>query len=158
MKKAVCVVGTICSGKSTIASRISQSLNLPVLTETMFANGLRGVLNRISDYESIVIEHCELLKYLPRIEKLFSAIIVVNIDITESLAREYKRERIDRGGTGDFLKIDPVAMKKEIEDQLMTVSCRHPCIRVRIESDDDYEPRIISLIDELVKHFGESSE
>ena len=116
------------------------------------------MLNRISDNESVVIEHCEVLKHLTRIETFFSRVVIVDIDIAETLAHKHKQERIDRGGTGDFLKIDPVGMKKEIEDQLTMISRRHPCIRVRIESDDDYAPRIMSLVDELSRHLGESSE
>ena len=149
---AICIVGTIGAGKSAIGSHIASSLNLPFLTETMFDNGLNGILDRMSEYECVVVEHCELLKHMVQIERRFSNVVVIHIDISNGLARLHKEERIKKGATGDFLKIDPIAMKKEIERFVPVISARHTYLRVYIESDSDYEPVIARLTDELMTY------
>lgn len=158
MKIAICVVGTIGAGKSEIGSRRAAKLNLPFLSETLFDNGLMGILDRMAEYDRVVIEHCELLKFSTQIEGWFPKVVFVYVDIAEALAWVHKEARIRNGATGDFLKIDPIIMKKEIESLLLEISIQHTCIRVRIESDDDYESTVARLTDTLATYLVEDEK
>lgn len=115
MNFAICIIGPICSGKSTLAYRLVEEFNMPYLTETMFDNGLMGILDHLSMHQRVILEHCSLLEFYEHIAEHFKLIVTVYIEIADSLLRKHWEERINRGGRGDFEEIDPVQMKYELK-------------------------------------------
>ena len=146
---AICIVGPICSGKSTLAERISVELNIPYLTETMFDNGLMELLDHLDDYDRVIIEHCSLLNFHDRITKHFTLISVVYIQISEDLMQAHIQQRIAKGGTGDFILIDPIEMKQEIEKAISMLPEKTSLWIMRINSDKDYPVETERILLEL---------
>jgi hypothetical protein len=137
---AICVVGTTCAGKTTLAAHLSRALGLPWLTESSFADGLMGMLRELPSRGSVILEHCNLLNYMDHVTARFRRVIVVHIDIADETVVVHKSERIRQGATGDFHRVDPVAMAREIWRAAERLPPQVPRLSVRIGSDTDYQP------------------
>ena len=116
-KTAICIVGPICSGKSTLAKRLSAQFNIPYLTETMFSD-LMGILDHLNNYDVAIIEYCSLLNFYDRIAEHFTSVSVVYIRISEDLMQRHIQQRIAEGSTGDYISLDPIDMKQNIEKSI----------------------------------------
>ena len=117
------------------------------MTETMF-DGLMGILDHVNDYDRAIIEHCNLLNFYDRIAEHFPLIHVVYIRISESLMEIHIRQRIAEGNTGDFVSVDPIEMKQDIERAIDALP-QEIVYTMRIDSDRDYPGETERIIREL---------
>ena len=134
---SIWIVGPICSGKTTLAFFMSQELELPLLTEEDYPGGLNGIVESLGTYPLSVIEHCELSIY-PQLRHHFDRLLVFYLDVAVHLLVRHKEQRIGVGGQGDFLAVDPIAMKSDIESRIRRIEGELDIIRVQIREDSDY--------------------
>lgn len=134
----ICVVGPIAAGKTTLATRLSDGLDIPYLTETMFDGGLMGMLDHLGDCDRVILEHANLLNFYEQIAERFAFISVVYIDISEELMGSHNQQRIAAGSTGDFMWVDPIQMKRDIEQAVSVLPEETSLWVMHIGADTDY--------------------
>jgi len=147
-KTAICIVGPICSGKSTLAEMLSAEFNIPCLTETV-CGGLMGILDHLDDHDCAIIEHCELLNFYDKIADHFASISVIYIQISEELMQSHIQKRIAEGGVGDFMTVDPIKMKQDIEKQVYALSQATNVYTMQVDSDVDYPMETERIVREI---------
>jgi len=162
MRKAIFVAGTICSGKSTLSEKLGKELNMDVISETN-SNGFFGIVDRVKNSEFTpppIIEHAEmhlLLNYKRDIEisRYFDEMVIILLNVSDDLLTKNLSERKARGVTGDYLKIDIFAMKKEIENHFNKLE--RDCIKyiANINTAEDYEVEYQKIINFLADKFHE---
>jgi len=146
MRKAIFVTGTICSGKSTLSEKLGSELNLDVISETN-SNGFFGIVDKIKNdafTSTPIIEHAELHLLLNcqrdiEISRYFDKMIIILLNVSDDLLTNNLNERKARGATGDYLKIDIFAMKKEIENHFNNLKGNHNKYVANINTFDDYD-------------------
>jgi adenylate kinase family enzyme len=122
MNIAIIVTGTICSGKSTLSKKISQSLNLNVLDENN-PQHFYGILEKVKegDFTSpVIIEHTDILNVFDEnkeydIGKYFDRKIIILMNVSDDILTKNINDRKLRNIMGDYLKVDMFEMKKNIE-------------------------------------------
>ena len=150
-------VGPICSGKTTLASYLSEELELPLLTEALFPDGLHGITKNVNTYPLSVMEHCELLSFYAELGHHFERLLVFYLDVAAHLLVRHKEQRIRLGGTGGFTDVDPIAMKSDIESRIRRLEGELDIITVQIREDSDYVSTrsvMLSLAGEFAKETG----
>jgi len=144
------IVGPICAGKTTVASEVSKNLSIPFLSETNCEGGLLGLLKDVGKYEVSIIEHTDLFYNYCKIAGYYNDIVVFYLDVSEDLLNSHKNQRIKEGIKGDFIRFDPVEMKKDIERQLSEYNNDVTSIKIfKIKQDKDYE-EVKSLITDCI--------
>ncbi|MCL2386991.1 MAG: AAA family ATPase [Defluviitaleaceae bacterium] len=157
MRKAVFVTGTICSGKSTLSERLGKELNMDVISETN-SNGLFGIVERVKNSEFTpppIIEHAEihLLLNYNEISRYFDEMAIILLNVSDDLLTKNLNERKARGATGDYLKIDIFAMKKEIENHFNKVEGDYIKYIANVNTAEDYDVEYQKIIDFLADKF-----
>ena len=161
MNTAIFITGTVCSGKSTLSERIGKSLNINVISETN-SNGFFGIIDRIKNNEFIspvIIEHAEVYNLVNNkreyeISRYFNKMIIILLNVSDYLLIKNLNDRKLRGTTGDYLKIDMFAMKKDIENYFNEISNEYTKYIVNIKNIDDYEyeyNKIITFLTDSLK-------
>ena len=146
MNTAIFITGTICSGKTTLSERIGDSLNINVISETN-SNGFFGIIDRVKNNEytsPVIIEHAEVYNMVNKdrdleISRYFDKMIVILINVSDDILAQNIEDRKSKNVVGDYLKIDMLAMKKDIEHHFNEVI--NDCAKyiANINTIDDYE-------------------
>lgn len=160
MNIVIFITGTICSGKSTLAQRISKSLNIDLLSETN-SNGFFGIIDRVmnNDFTSpVIIEHAEIYNLINKnrdleISRYFDKILIIVMNVSDDILTNNLNERKSRELIGDYLNIDMFAMKKDIENYINDNNDYTKYI-LNINSIDDYEGeyhKVISFLSDILQ-------
>lgn len=161
MNTAIFITGTICSGKSTLSERIGKSLNINVISETN-SNGFLGIIDRVKNNRftsPVIIEHAEIYNLINEkreleISRCFDKMIIILMNVSDDILMENINERKSRGVTGDYLKIDIFAMKKDIENHFNEVTNDFIKYIANINIVDDYQreyQKIITFISDSLR-------
>jgi len=153
------ITGTICSGKTTLAQRLSESLNINMISESN-SGGFFGIIDRIKNNDftpPVIIEHAEIYNLLNEnreheISKYFDQIIVILMNVSEDLLVQNLNDRKSRNVIGDYLNIDMLDMKKQIEEYFNETSFSFKYI-ADINTVDDYKyqyEKIMRLLSENI--------
>jgi tRNA A37 threonylcarbamoyladenosine biosynthesis protein TsaE len=161
MRKAIFITGTICSGKSTLSERIGNELKMDVISETN-SNGFFGIVDRIKNGEFTpppIIEHAEIYLLLNdkreiEISRHFDKMIVVLLNVSDDILTKNLNERKASGSTGDYLKIDIFAMKKEIERHFNEVEGDYIKYIANINCVDEYEDEYKKIVTFLASEYS----
>ena len=132
MKTLFIITGAVCSGKSTLAKKISESFNLPLFNEELYGN-LENSINELNNcnLDYAIIEHCDILNFLKELKQYNKKIFVLKVN--NKLLKEHFNSRVKSGATGDYLKINPVKQ----QEQILNLSNQIDVIN--IETSSDYE-------------------
>jgi len=161
MNTAIIITGTICSGKSTLSKKISEALHFNVLNENN-SNHFFGIIERIkeNDFTSpVIIEHTDILNVFNGqedyyISKYFDKKIIILMNVSDDILTKNINDRKARGATGDYLKVDMFAMKKEIENKFNEKTNSFVKYISNINIFDDYEheyQRIIGFLSDNLR-------
>jgi len=161
MNTAIIITGTICSGKSTLSKKISEALHFNVLNENN-SKHFFGIIERIkeNDFTSpVIIEHTDILNVFNGqedydISKYFDKKIIILMNVSDDILTKNINDRKARGATGDYLKVDMFAMKKEIENKFNEKTNSFVKYISNINIFDDYEheyQRIIGFLSDNLR-------
>ena len=153
MNTAIIITGTICSGKSTLSKRISESLNINILNENN-SKGFFGIINKIKTNEftsPVIIEHTDILNVFDLttshdISGYFDKKLVILMNVSDDILTRNINERKSRGATGDYLKVDMFAMKNDIENKFNGLANDFVKYISNINILDDYESEYQNII------------
>ena len=159
MKTAIIITGTICSGKSTLSKKIGESLSINVLNENN-SKHFFGIIERIKENDfisPIIIEHTDIInvfngKTSHDISGYFDKNIIILMNVSDGILTENINARKSRGATGDYLKVDMFAMKKNIEIKFNELSNNFIKYIANINTVDDYEYEYQNIITFLSEH------
>lgn len=139
MKTLFVITGAVCSGKTTMAKHIAKKFDLKLFSEEVFLN-LENCLKNVNickqDYA--IIEHCDILENLDKLPTCNLKVFVLKLN--PSMLKNNFNLRKQRGATGDYLNIDPVAQQTQILSD-----CKHPFDVVEITSNADYAAATLSM-------------
>ena len=156
MNTAIIITGTICSGKSTLSKRLSEALKLNLLNENN-PKHFYGILDRVkeNDFTSpVIIEHTDILNFFDEhkeydIGKYFDKKIIILINVSDDILTKNINERKARGATGDYLKVDMFAMKKNIEKRFNEMPSGYKKYVANIVSENDYDVEFEKILEFL---------
>jgi thymidylate kinase len=159
MKTAIFITGTICSGKSTLSEKISKALNIDMISENN-SNGFFGIIDRVrnNDFTSpVIIEHTDILNVFNGeishdISGYFDKKILILINVSDDILTKNINDRKARGVTGDYLKVDMFAMKKDIENKFNKTKNDFIRYVANIDTVDDYDNEYKKIIAFLSEH------
>ena len=113
MKTLFIITGAVCSGKSTLAKKISEKFNFDLFNEELCGdldNAINELKNCTSDYA--ILEHCDVLSNLQQLEQFNKKIFVLKLN-NKLLKNNFENRKL-AGATGDYLKINPVKQQSKI--------------------------------------------
>jgi len=143
MNTAVIITGTMCSGKSTISERIQKELNIKLITESNVSpKNFLGMMYEIKNNEFkdiVLIEHAEILRKIDEINKYFENIVIVLINVSNSILIDNFKKRELENTIGSYSIETVLAWKKYIEDDFNKVKNNYINYIVDINANDDYD-------------------
>ena len=153
MNTAIIITGTICSGKSTLSNRLSESLGYDLLNENN-PKHFFGMIDKITtgDFKSpVIIEHTDILNMFDEnkeydIGKYFDKKIIVLMNVSADILKKNIDDRKSRGVTGEYLKMDMLAMKKDIENKFNGFENGFIKYVANIDIIDDYEEEYKKIV------------
>lgn len=149
-KTAIIIVGTICSGKTTLCNKLHEDLNIDYINESN-SNNLFGILNKLQNSrELIIIEHSDILNHLKEIKKEVKNIILIHLDVSDEILIKNYNQRIKNNAEGDFKNINMLDMKDEIKRLADNYKFEN-YLRVSINNELDYEKSYNSIKEFICK-------
>ncbi len=144
---AIIVSGTTCSGKTIISKRISEDLKLKLINEEYIRPfNLENLSKELKKHksENIVIEHTDILNYFDEIKKYYQNIILIYLNISDKILIKNYNIRKDNKAVGDFINIDNIKLKKDIEKEIKNL--KSEVIYLNISKMSDYDTEYTKLI------------
>ena len=151
-RRQIWIVGTVCIGKTVLAHKISEEINYPLLNENN-SGGLEGLISKIPQTASAVIEHCWLVNSValpwpncPDTKDIIKVLESLNLLIIfvrahhEILLRN-KQKRLNAGVGGGYRETDPVEMQNRIEQgirKFCAFGCDKEIVVYKIKKHSDY--------------------
>jgi uridine kinase len=156
MNTAIIITGTICSGKSTISEKIQKELNIKLINElNVSPKGLLGMKSAIKNNEYkgvLLIEHFEILNIINDIDKNFKKIIIILLNVSDSILIENLNTRKSQNITGNYLKVDILERKKYILEQYNKINDDYEKYIANIEVYEDYDLEYNKIIN-IIKNY-----
>jgi adenylate kinase family enzyme len=153
MNTTVIIVGTPCSGKSTISKRICEELNIKLITELNVVPinifGIRNEYKKCENNVNVLIEHVEILSYIEEINIYSNKVIVILLNVSDNILNQNLEKRKSQNIQGDYLKYDILYIKKDIEEKFKNINI--DCVKyvADINAYEDYNleyNKIISIL------------
>jgi len=152
MSTLIFITGTICSGKTTMAKRISESLGIGVVNETN-TNGFFGIIDEIQGnafISPVIVEHAEVYNLLNEKRKHyiggdFDKVIVILINVADDILADNLAERKSQNAIGDYLNIDMFEMKAQIKSYFDEMNCTAKYV-ANINTVEDYEREFTEIV------------
>lgn len=162
MQTAIIITGTICSGKSTISQKISKSLKIDLLDESNPPKYFFGAIDRIRENDFIspvIVEHTDILNFFDEGKKYdigmyFDKKIIILINVSDDILLRNINDRKLRGVTGDYLNVDVIKTKREIENKFNEKKNGFIKYIANINIVDDYEheyDKIIAFLSDCLR-------
>ncbi len=152
---AIIVTGTICSGKTTLAKRISEDVNYRLLNEENIKPfNFENVCKQLQMYKlkNIIVEHTDILNYFNEIIKFYKTIILIYLDVSDEILLQNLSIRKNNKAVGDFSSIDYITLKKNIEEKVKAL--KNEVIYFNVLESFDYDreyAKLIHVIKEKIK-------
>jgi len=149
---AVLIIGTPCSGKSTISKRLQEELGVKLINElNVSPNGIFGMKSAIKNNEDkgiVIIEHAEILSIIDDINKHFEKIIIFLLNVSDNILSENLNSRKSQNITGNYLNVDIFNLRKYYEEQFNNIN-NHEKYKLNINNYEDYDLVYIDIIQKL---------
>jgi len=159
MNVAIIITGTICSGKSTLSNKISETLKINLLNENN-SKHFFGIIDNVKENKYIspvIIEHTNILNVFDEnneynIGKYFNKKIIILLNVSDNILTKNINDRKLMGATGDYLNVDMFEMKKNIEKQFNEMPSDYEKYVANIDVENDYDIEYEKILDFLTIH------
>ena len=143
MSIAIIITGTMCSGKTTISEKMQKKINIELITElNVSPNSIHGMINEIKSKENkdiVLIEHAEILRVIDKIDKCFTKIVIIFMNVSDNLLIENFNKRKSQNTIGNYLLETVLEWKKYIEEDFKKLQKDYIKYTVDINTNEDYD-------------------